>query len=81
MEFLYKVIPDLISRILSLLQSSRLRHEYYEILEEHEIMWTALNDISRMGKNTPVGDHADKIKDLINLKHRTKHKNYKIGDR
>ena len=44
-------------------------------------MWTALNDISRMGKNTPVGDHADKIKDLINLKHRTKHKNYKIGDR
>ena len=80
MEYLSKLIPDIISRLLSLLESSRLRHDYYEILEEHEIMWTALNDISRMGANTPSGRHADKTKDLINLKHRTKHKNYRIGE-
>lgn len=79
MEYLSKLIPDLISRLLSLLESTRLRHDYYEILEEHEIMWTALDDIARMGKNTPSGAHAKKIQNLINLKHRTKHKNYRIG--
>ena len=80
MEFLSKVLPELISRLLSLIQASRLRHEYYEILEEHEIMWTALDDVARMAANTPAGEHARRTQQLINAKHRSKHKAYKVGD-
>ena len=58
MEFLSQWVPRLISGILSLLDASNLRNRVAQIEDEHEIMWTALDDIARMHKDTPAGKFA-----------------------
>jgi hypothetical protein len=47
-EFLSRVVPKLISAIISIIDASNLRERMYQQQHEHEIMWTALDDIQRM---------------------------------
>jgi hypothetical protein len=35
-----------------------LRNRLFETKEEHELMWTALDDIARMHPNSPAGKYA-----------------------
>ena len=60
MEFWARIIPRLISSIMSIIDAANLRSNLYEFKEEHEIMWTALDDIARMYKDTPAGELAKK---------------------
>lgn len=46
---------------MSLLDATNLRNRVYEIKNEHEIMWTALDDIARMHKDHPSGKRAREI--------------------
>jgi hypothetical protein len=48
LEFISTWIPRLIYVIMSLLDASNLRNRVHEIENEHELMWTALDDIKRM---------------------------------
>jgi hypothetical protein len=41
----------------------------YEMQDEHELMWTALDDIARMHKNTPAGDMAQRTIDKVNTRY------------
>ena len=61
MEFWPKVIALAITRIMSILDASSLRDRVYELKDEHEIMWTTLDDIARMYKDHPSGQYARKI--------------------
>lgn len=61
MEFWTRVIARVVSAILSVLDSTNLRNQLYEIKDEHEIMWTALDDIQRMYKNEPAGRYAQRV--------------------
>ena len=65
MEFWAKVIALAITRIMSILDASSLRDRVYELKNEHEIMWTALDDINRMYPDTPAGKYARKTLDKI----------------
>ena len=60
---MYEIITQLILKILShiLSHSRTLREQYFEIKGEHEILWTALDDISRMDKDGKMGDYAKKV--------------------
>ena len=78
MTNLHEILPTLISRALSLLQASRLRHEYYTLRDEHEIMWTALSDIKRMSNEEHIKGYIGKVQELINDKHNGKRKVYRI---
>jgi len=78
MTNLHEILPTLISRALSLLQASRLRHEYYTLRDEHEIMWTALTDIKRMSNEEHIKEYIGKVQELINDKHNGKRKVYRI---
>ena len=42
-----------------------LRERYFEIKEENEILWTALDDISRMDKDGKMGNYAKKVLDKL----------------
>ena len=48
MELLSKILPKLFSALMSLVDASNLRNRVYEQQQEHELMWTALDDIKRM---------------------------------
>ena len=54
-------IPKLITGILSILDASNLRNRMYEIKNEHEIMWTTLDDIARMHPEHDSGKRAKQI--------------------
>lgn len=58
MDFWVRILPKFISSILSVLDSANLRNQLFELKEEHEIMWTALDDIARMHSNSPAGKYA-----------------------
>jgi hypothetical protein len=60
MELWVKILPKLISSIMSIVDSANLRNKLYEMQDEHELMWTALDDIARMHKDHPAGQHAEK---------------------
>jgi hypothetical protein len=69
-QVLSKITAKLISGIVSAIQHKTMREKYYELLDEHEIMWTALDDIAtRIGKDHPSGVHARTIQKLINEKY------------
>ena len=65
MEFWAKVIAKIITSIMSLSDATNLRNQVYELKDEHEIMWTALDDIARMYSDTPSGDYARKTLNKI----------------
>lgn len=69
MELWIRVIPRLISGIISLVDASNLRNRVYQIQEEHELMWTALDDIARMHKDHPSGKHAQRTLDNVTTRY------------
>jgi len=42
------LIARVISGVMSILDASNLRNRVYDLQDEHELMWTALDDIKRM---------------------------------
>jgi len=54
-------IPKLISSILSILDASTLRNRMYQNQQEHELMWTVLDDIARMYPEHDSGRRAKQI--------------------
>ena len=64
---MYDLISQLILKLIShlLSHSKTLRERYFEIKEEHEILWTALDDISRMDKDGKMGNYAKKVLDKL----------------
>jgi hypothetical protein len=68
MEVWVRVIIRIVTAIMSIADSTNLRNRVYELKEEHEVMWTALDDISRMHKDHPAGDYAKDT--LEKIKHK-----------
>ena len=48
---LSRFLAKLIAGIISIYDASNLRNRVYSIQNEHELMWTALDDIARMYKD------------------------------
>ena len=69
MEFAAVWIARIIAGIMSIADASNLRNRVYEIQDEHEIMWTALDDIARMHKDHESGKYARRILDKIPVKY------------
>lgn len=69
MEFWAKVIARLITSIMSIADATNLRNRVYELKDEHEVMWTALDDIARMYKDHDSGKMARRILDKIPVKY------------
>ena len=65
MEMWARVLAKLIISIMSILDSANLRSRVFELKEEHELMWTALDDIARMHKDHPSGKYAKETLDKI----------------
>jgi hypothetical protein len=51
---------------MSLMDATNLRNRIHEVQNEHELMWTALDDIARMYKDTPAGDMAQRTLKNVN---------------
>ena len=66
MEFLSRVLPKLISAVMSILDASNLRERMYQQQHEHELMWTALDDIKRMYPEHGSAKLAKQV--LVNVK-------------
>jgi hypothetical protein len=54
---------------MSLSDATNLRNRVYELKNEHEVMWTALDDIARMYKDHDSGKMARRILDKIPVKY------------
>ena len=61
MEFWARIIAHAVSGLMSVLDSTSLRNQLYELKNEHEVMWTALYDIRRMYKDEPAGNYAQRV--------------------
>ena len=68
MELWGRLFARVFTGILSVLDASNLRNRVHEIQNEHEIMWTALDDIARMHPDHSSGQMAKRI--LTNIKTR-----------
>lgn len=69
MEVWVRVIIRLVTGIISIIDASTLRTRLYETKEEHELMWTALDDISRMYPDSPAGKYAKETLKNINTRY------------
>lgn len=69
MELLAKWIPRIVAGIISIIDASNLRNRVHQIQDEHELMWTALDDIARMHKDHPSGSHAKKTLENVNSRY------------
>jgi hypothetical protein len=67
-EFLSNVITKLFMLCINLITAKTTREKYFELKEDHEIMWTALDDIARMDSNGNMGKYAKQT--INNLKHK-----------
>ena len=65
MEIWSKILTKIVIGLISILDASNLRSRLYDIKEEHEIMWTALDDIARMYKEHPSGSYAKRVLEKI----------------
>ena len=54
---------------MSILDASNLRNRMYYMQEEHELMWTALDDIARMHKDHPSGEMAKRTLENVNARY------------
>jgi len=63
------IFARLISGLMSIIDASNLRNRVYSIENEHEIMWTALDDIARMYKDHPSAELAERTLSLIEKKY------------
>ena len=69
MEFWARLLARAIVMAMSIAEASSLRNRLFEIKSEHEIMWTALDDIARMHKDHESGKYARRILDKIPVKY------------
>lgn len=65
MEFLVQWLPRVLSGVMSLLDATNLRNRVYNLEEEHELMWTALDDIKRMHKGHSSSELASRTLEKI----------------
>ena len=68
MEVWVRIIIKVVAGVMSILDASNLRNRLYEVKDEHEIMWTALDDIARMHPDSPAGKYAKET--LKQIKHK-----------
>lgn len=66
MEVWARLLARLVAGAISIIDASNLRNRLYETKEEHEIMWTALDDIARMDPDSKSGKYAKET--LKNIK-------------
>lgn len=65
MDILLRFAARIITGLISIIDASRLRNNLYQIKEEHELMWTALDDIGRMYPDHGAGKIArDTLKNV-----------------
>ena len=69
MEIWPRILTKVVISIMSIIDASNLRSRLYQTKEEHEIMWTALDDISRMYPDTAPGKYAKETLKNINSKY------------
>jgi hypothetical protein len=69
MELWVRLLVKFIGACLSIVDSANLRNRVFEIQNEHELMWTALDDIARMHKDHPSGQYAKETLKIINNKY------------
>jgi hypothetical protein len=74
MQFWAQLLARAITAFISIADASNLRNRIYELKDEHEIMWTALDDIVRMYPDSPAGRYAQKT--LTKIPNRYTHENY-----
>lgn len=67
MEVWVRILIKVITGVMSIVDASNLRTRLYEVKDEHEVMWTALDDIARMHPDSPAGKYAKET--LKNIKH------------
>jgi len=69
---MFDIFTRLCLKILSFIlsQSPTLRERYYEIFDEHETMWIALDDITRMDKDGKCGKLAQRVMDSLPKRHK-----------
>jgi hypothetical protein len=58
MEVWFRILIKIVAGVMSIIDASNLRNRLFETKEEHELMWTALDDIARMHPNSPAGKYA-----------------------
>lgn len=63
------IFGRLFTTIASWLDSANLRNQLYQTREEHEVMWTGLDDIARMYKDTPAGAYAKSVLERITTRY------------
>jgi hypothetical protein len=64
-----RLLARLISGVMSIADASNLRNRVYSMKNEHEVMWTALDDIARIHKDHPSGKMARRTLDQIESKY------------
>lgn len=64
-----RFLVKLVAGIMSIYDASNLRNRVYSIQHEHELMWTALDDIARMYKDHPSSDMAKRTLEQIKNKY------------
>lgn len=64
-----RLLARLMSGIMSIVDASNLRNRVYSIQTEHELMWTALDDIARMHRDHASGAMAKRTLDQIESKY------------
>ena len=64
-----RFLVKLVAGIMSIYDASNLRNRVYSIQYEHELMWTALDDIARMYKDHPSSDMAKRTLEQIENKY------------
>ena len=69
---MFDIVTKIVVKILSLIlsQSPTLREFHYQIWDEHETMWIALMDISRMDKDGKSGKLAQRVMDSLPKRHK-----------
>jgi hypothetical protein len=66
---LARFLARLIAGIMSIMDASNLRNRLYEQKEEHELMWTALDDIRRMHHGHPAAAMADRTLEQVKTRY------------
>lgn len=69
MQFWARLTARLIAGSMSIMDASNLRNRIYEQQEEHELMWTALDDIARMHKGHPSAEMAERTLKKVNTRY------------
>jgi hypothetical protein len=64
-----RFLVKLVAGIMSIYDASNLRNRVYSIQHEHELMWTALDDIARIYKDHPSSDMAKRTLEQIENKY------------